>query len=118
MKNTILVLALLLLAWSAAASNGATNRSADLQGTAEATCEVAQPDDHRERVFTVNTDPLVMCLGFYYLTLDVVLNDHLILGNAIGFRNGHWALIPALRDDTIGISYTLGLAWFPFGSGA
>jgi hypothetical protein len=67
-----------------------------------------------EKIFTVNTDPLVMLLGFYYITLDVKFTDHFIWGNALMYQNGRLCLLDAMKNDYWGIGYTIGLAWFPF----
>jgi hypothetical protein len=70
--------------------------------------------DKPEKLYTVNTDPLLWSIGMYYLTFDIKIADHFILGNAIGIRAGKLSLIPSLRGDTLGLTYTCGLAYFPF----
>ena len=103
MKRAICVLILLAMVMGLSAQS---TSGADLQTTAHS---------HR---FTVNTDPFTFLLGYFYITFDIKVSEHFILGNAIGFRIGQWALIPGLRDDIFGISYTCGLAWFHIGSDA
>lgn len=74
----------------------------------------AQSSDSHEKKYTVNTDPVVMALGVYYLTLDIVVADHFIWGNAVVYRNGKMCAVPVLRDELRGVGYTSGLAYFPF----
>ncbi len=74
----------------------------------------ADLEQKAEKIFTVNMDPLVMLLGFYYVTLDVKFADHFIWGNALLYRNGQLSLIDSLRTRDWGLGYTIGLAYFPF----
>ena len=67
-----------------------------------------------EKKYTVNTDPLVMALGVYYLTLDYRFADHFIWGNAAIYRNGNMCAVSRMRDDIWGIGYSAGIAYFPF----
>jgi hypothetical protein len=66
------------------------------------------------RKVTINTQPILIPLGFYVITYDRNIADHFILGTAIWSNSSKLSIFGNDNSKYLLLGGTIGLAWFPW----